>query len=209
MEYGSTMLRMLAPIFWRDAISETARSLLAALSFGVLVGLVFLAPQPAPAESLGSPGPDHERLNPLIGEWTTVIKHWKTAEDEPTTLRGTARCRWVLGGRFVEERAENETSKGGLFQSVTYLGYDRQTQLYDRFWLTNTWTGMFIERGRYDPDTNVIQTQGSEIDPTSGAVILTTSELKIESPNRHVFTSYTTGTDGVRWKQLEILYSKK
>ena len=208
MEYGPTLPRMPAQTFWRDAISKTARSLLAALAFGVLVGLVFLAPQPAIAESLGSPGPDHERLNQLIGEWTTFIKHWKTAEDEPTTLRGTARCQWVLGGRFVEEHAENETSNGGRFQSVTYLGYDRQTKLYDRFWLTNTWTGMFIERGRYDPDTNVIQTQGSEIDP-SGAVILTTSELKIDSPNRHVFTSYTIGTDGVRWKQLEILYSKK
>lgn len=188
---------------------RTARTVIAALWLGMLSGFFGFAAQPAKAESLASPGPDHDRLNALIGEWTTVIKHWKSDEDEPIALRGTARRQWVLGGRFVEEHAENETSSGGRFHSVAYLGYNRKTQLYERFWMTNTWTGMFNERGRYDPDMNVIRTQGSEIDPTSGAVILTTSELKIDSPSRHVFTSYTTGTSGVRWKQLEIVYTRK
>lgn len=138
-----------------------------------------------------------------------AIKHWKSPESEAVELTGTTTRRWILDGRFVEERAENGTSQGGRFQSLRYLGYNRQTKLYECFWMTNTWTGVFTERGRYDPDSNVIRTQGSEVDSGSGVVILTTSELKIESPSRHMLTAYATGGDGVRWKQLEIIYSKK
>lgn len=155
------------------------------------------------------PGPNHERLNALIGTWTTAIKQWTGPDSEAVELAGTASRRWILDGRFVEERAENETSQGGRYESLGYLGYDRQSELYERFWMSNSWTGMFSERGRYDPESNVIRTEGSELDSASGVVILTTTELKIESPSRHVLTAYETGIDGVRWKQLEITYSRK
>jgi len=158
---------------------------------------------------LSLPGPDHERLNALIGEWNTAIKFWRRPDDEAVELTGSVTCRWALGGRFIEEQAEDMPPQEGGFQSLGYLGYNRKTELYERFWMTNTSTGMFSERGRYDPDSNLIRTRGSEIDPDSGVVILTTSELKIESPSRHSLTAYATGADGVRWKQLEIIYSKK
>jgi len=159
--------------------------------------------------ALRMPGPDHERLDALIGEWTTTIKQWTGPESEAAELTGTTTSRWILDGRFVEERAENGTSQGGRYESLGYLGYDRQTELYERFWMTNSSTGVFTERGRYDPDANVIRMEGSEMAPGSGVVILTASELKIESPSRHVLTAYATGIDGVRWKQLEIVYTKK
>lgn len=155
------------------------------------------------------PGPDHERLNALIGEWSTTIKQWKRPESEALELAGTATRRWILDGRFVEERAENEASQGGHYESLGYLGYDRQTRLYERFWMTNNWTGVFTERGRYDPDANVIRTEGARVDAGWGDVILTTTELKIESPSRHALTAYATGINGVRWKQLEIVYTKQ
>jgi len=159
--------------------------------------------------ALRMPGPDHERLNALIGEWTTTIKQWTGPESEAVELTGTMTSRWILDGRFVEERAENRTSQGGRYESLGYLGYDRQTELYERFWMTNSSTGVFTEHGRYDPDENVIRMEGSEMAPGSLGVILTASELKIESPSRHVLTAYATGIDGVRWKQLEIVYTKK
>lgn len=194
--------------------------------FCVFAAMSLLAGQPAQAEDaqakeaaanssqdrrmmLSLPGPDHERLNALIGEWNTAIKYWRRPDDEAVELAGSVTCRWTLDGRFVEEHAEDNTSQGGGFQSLGYLGYNRKTELYERFWMTNTSTGMFSERGRYDPDSNLIRTRGTEIDPDSGVVILTASELNIESPSRHILTAYATGADGVRWKQLEIVYTKK
>lgn len=158
--------------------------------------------------ALRAPGPDHERLNGLVGRWKTTIRQWKGPDAEPIALSGTAVRSWVLGHRFIEERAENKTSKGGTVQSIGYLGYNRRTQLYEHIWMLNAATGMFIERGRYDPDTNAIRTTGAETNPATGATILTATELKIESPERHTLSAYATGTDGVRWKQLEIIYSK-
>jgi hypothetical protein len=155
------------------------------------------------------PGPNHERLNALIGEWTATIKRWEDPESEATEQTGTATRRWVLDGRFVEEHAEGKSAQGAPYQSVGYLGYNRKTELYERFWMTISWTGVFSERGRYDPDANVIRTEGAHLEAGWGDVILTTAELKIESPSRHVLTAYATGIDGVRWKQLEIVYTKQ
>ena len=145
--------------------------------FCVFAAMSLLAGQPAQAEdaqaketaarssqdwrvTLSLPGPDHERLNAVIGEWDTAIKYWRRPDDEAVELTGSVTCRWILDGRFVEEHAEDKTSQGGGFQSLGYLGYNRKTELYERFWMTNTSTGMFSERGRYDPDANVIRTRG-------------------------------------------------
>jgi hypothetical protein len=159
--------------------------------------------------TLRVPGPDHDRLNALVGTWNTAIRQWKNPDAEPVELTGTATRRWVLDERFLEERAENKTSSGGMLQSLGYLGYNRLTQLYEHVWMLSAATGMFIERGRYDPESNLIRTTGVDTDPVTGATILTTTELKIESPDRHILSAYAVGADGIRWKQLEIIYSKK
>lgn len=179
-----------------------------ALGIGALVAVAALAVPAAAQPDSGAQGPDHERLDALIGEWVTAIKHWDAPESEPVSLQGRATRQWVLGGRFIEERSENETSRDGRFRSIVYLGFDRQAELYERFWMTNTATRVFVERGRYDPDDNLFRFDGTESGP-SGVVISTTSELKIVSPERHVFTAYVTGASGVRWKQLEIVYGKQ
>lgn len=173
----------------------------------VLLFVAYTA-QMAPLRADQGAGPDHERLNALVGEWQAAIKLWKSPDGEPSVLSGTATRRWVLGGRFLEDIAENETSSGGQFISLGYLGYDRQTRLYERFWMTDTATRVFFERGRYDPDDNLIRLQGAETRP-SGVAISTVSEIKLISPDQHVFTAYVTGPSGVRWKQLEIVYTKK
>lgn len=160
-------------------------------------------------EKLNSPGPKHERLDPLVGDWTLSIREWKSPEDEAVELNGTASRRWILDGRFLEERAEQATQQGVPRRSTRYIGYDRGSELYELVWMTNEATAIFRERGRYDPDTNVFVTTGERISPVSGIVYLTSSELKIESPDRHRLSVFVTGTRGVRWKELEIIYTRK
>ena len=159
--------------------------------------------------TLRVPGPDHDRLNALIGTWNMAIRQWKGPDAEAIELTGTATRRWVLDERFIEERAENKTSSGGILRSLGYLGYNRLTQLYEHVWMLSAATGMFFERGRYDPESNLIRTTGVDTVPVTGAAVLTTTELKIESPDRHILSAYAIGADGIRWKQLEIIYSKK
>jgi hypothetical protein len=192
----------------RSGMLRSSARLIAALGIGVLVAVATLAvPVVAQPES-GGQGFDHDRLDALIGDWVTAIKHWDTPESEPVALQGRTTRKWLLGRRFVEERSENQTSRGGRFRSIVYLGFDRQAELYERFWMTNTATRIFVERGRYNPDDNLFRFVGTETGP-SGVAISTTSELKILSPEQHVFTAYVTGSSGIRWKQLEIVYGKQ
>ncbi|MEM8574322.1 MAG: DUF1579 family protein [Pseudomonadota bacterium] len=180
-------------------------NILVSLAAALYVGM--LAMEPAAAESAAH-SPANARLDALVGEWKTAIKVWDNPDGEPVSLKGQTTRQWVLGGRFIEERSENDTSREGRFQSIAYLGFDKETRLYERFWMTNTATRIFVERGRYDPENNLFLLQGSETSK-DGAVISTTSELKVSSPDRHIFTAYVTGASGLRWKQLEIVYSRK
>ncbi len=160
-------------------------------------------------DSLAFPGPDHSRLDAIEGEWTTAITVWEDVDAEPEKLTGTSVRKWVLDGRFMEEMATNDNEDEDAFEGRGYIGYNRLTDLYEYAWMTNATTGMFIERGRYDPGDNVLRTRGYDTDPLGGTIILSNTELKIESPDKHVVTSYSTGADGRAWKQLEVVYTRK
>ncbi len=207
-------------------MNNTARCILAGLSF-CLVGPMFAFAQAADAgdavakettakpakqslrDRLNSRGPNHQRLDPLVGEWHTAVREWTSAEGEAIELTGTAECRWTLDGRFLEEHAEVATPQGGPRRSIRYICYDRGSELYEMVRMTNAATAIFTERGRYDPDSNIFRTTGTRVNPVSGVVYLTSTELKIESPDRHTLTAYITKINGVRWKQLETIYTRK
>ncbi len=174
------------------------------------------SPQPGNAQRLDRwlatlrvPGIEHKRLNALVGTWTTKIKNWPGPDAKPIELTGRAIKRWTLDGHFLEEQAQNKTQNNGRFQSRGFIGFNRLTQLYEHVLMTNAATGLFIERGRYDPASKVIRTSGRDTDPVTGAIILNATELRIESPQQHTVTAYATGRDGRRWKQLEIIYARK
>ena len=101
---------------------------------------------------IGQPGKIHMSLNPLIGVWDMDISVWNGPDDQaPQKLRGTMQRRWVLKGRFIEERTTEKPEKsvvlsefrgrrplmkaGESYQGVGYLGYDRLAGIFEHVWI--------------------------------------------------------------------------
>src|SRR5262247_1840807 len=60
------------------------------------------------AEALCTPGPAHQVLESLVGDWTAEVKMWMTPDAPPTISKGTAKNTWTLKGRFVQQEFSGE-----------------------------------------------------------------------------------------------------
>jgi hypothetical protein len=159
-------------------------------------------------EKIGTPSEHHQHLNGMVGTWEAEFKIWMDSNSPPMTSTGTVTRDWVLGKRFVRERVE-ATSAMGSFNGLGYIGYDNVDGVYQVSWMDDMSTTMMFENGTYDPDTNVLTTHGQHRDPMSGKVLVSRGEVDLSNPNRHVFTSWMTGTDGKEFKHMVGVTERK
>ena len=161
-------------------------------------------------EAIKSPGPEHKRLDLIVGDWNKTVRLWPEGPDkDPVEYTGTAKRRWVLGDRFVEEVSENPQEEGQAYKSVGYYAYDRVSGLYEHLWMSTESTRVFREAGRFDSALNSIRTAGVQSDPSTGRLFSTQTDLKIVSPDEHILTGYVTGVDGQEFREIEIVFTRK
>jgi hypothetical protein len=86
---------------------------------------------PSPEELLkalaqaGTPGAEHKKLEPFVGQWTFTMRLWTDPNKAPAELKGTLQRKWIMDGRFVQETARAECAKTGkTFEAMGLVGYD-------------------------------------------------------------------------------------
>src|SRR5262245_51840753 len=72
----------------------------------------------------GTPGPEHKKLQPFVGDWTLTVKLWTDPSKPPAQATGTVKRKWIMGGRFVQETVKVECN-GKTFEGLGLLGYDK------------------------------------------------------------------------------------
>ena len=153
-------------------------------------------------------GPGQARIESLAGTWKTEVKLWPAGPNmEPQVMKGKATREWVLGGRFLAEKAENPGAAGD-FQGVGYLGYNGLTGLYETVFMSTDSTAMYFESGRYDPVSNLIRMTGQYQDPHTGFMTQSRTEISLGGPEGHTITGYVTREDGREYKEIEIVYTR-
>ncbi len=161
-------------------------------------------------EKKNQPGPQHRRLHLITGNWDSKVMIWANDPGAaPLEFTGSTTREWVLGGRFMEERHVEHEANEIVYESVSYIGYNRQYGLFEYFRMSSESTGIFVERGRYNPATNSITTRGSFNDPATGFTVHIRTEIKIFGPDDHSRVVYQTEEDGREYKRVEITYTRK
>ena len=156
------------------------------------------------------PGPQHRRLDALVGEWDTAVKIWDGPQSKPFESEGHVSRRWILGGRFVEEWIEEFDDSGDvIFQAAGLLGYDRLAGQYEYTNVYGGSTDTYRKVGRFDPTGNVLNLSGTFVHFDSGIVVLNRLEIAIDGPDAHTVTEYTRGEDGREIKEMEIRYQRR
>jgi hypothetical protein len=111
------------------------KAITAVLAFGViLLPCAALAEDaaapPKPAELLkalaeaGKPGPEHQKLQPFVGDWAVTLKVWTDPSQPPAEAKATVHGQWIMDGRFVQQTLKGECN-GKACEGLRLFGYDK------------------------------------------------------------------------------------
>jgi hypothetical protein len=157
-------------------------------------------------EAAGTPGAAHKALEPLIGSWKADVKCWQDPNGAPEVSQATAKSRWILNGRFLEEEFHGQMM-GKPFTGRSLVGYDNTKQRYSMVWISDMQTSTFVTEGKGEDGNKVITLEGKSDCPATGQRdVPMKCVFRILSPDKHLFEMY----DGSRGnaKTMEITYTR-
>jgi hypothetical protein len=160
-----------------------------------------------------NPGPAHEVLNGMVGEWTADCKFWMPPTMAEADSKGTASNTWTLEKRFVKQEFNGSFAMPGMpempFHGLGYTGYDNTKNKYVSTWMDSMSTGIMYSEGTYDTGTKTFTFNATCTDPIKGTPTNMTEVIKIMDNDTHVFTMTGPGPDGKDVKMGEITYHRK
>ena len=157
-------------------------------------------------EIVGRPGPAHQTLNALAGNWKAEVKCWHDPAGAPEISHGTAEAHLKFNGRFLEEEFHGEMM-GKPFTGTTLLGYDNTKQTFNSVWMSDSQTSMFTSEGKGDNGNKVITLEGkSSCAATGRKEVPMKSVLRVIGPDKHIFEMFD-GSQG-NAKIMEITYTR-
>ncbi|MGE3805972.1 MAG: DUF1579 domain-containing protein [Gemmataceae bacterium] len=153
------------------------------------------------------PGPEHSKLEPLVGSWTYTCKMWMAPDKPPMECKGTIDRKWILGNRFVEETVKGTGFDGKPgFEGVGIIGYDKNQKQYTSNWICTMCTGTCTGVGKLEDGVFTFKTEA--FCPMQKKVVQGREVLRFESKDRTVAESYMT-IDGKEVKVMEITAVRK
>jgi hypothetical protein len=158
------------------------------------------------AEAAGRPGPGHKVLDHYVGDWKGEVKCWMEPGGDPQVSHATARIRWIMNGRFLEEDFQGEMM-GQPFQGRTVTGYDNVTQTFKSVWISDMQTSMFVTTGK--GGGKVITLEGMASCPMrQRGDIPMKLVLRVLGPDKHTFEMFDL-SQGQDTKTMEIIYTRQ
>jgi hypothetical protein len=188
----------------------TARFVLAAaLVAATLMPAAALAQQPDSAammqawEAYMTPGPEHQRLASLAGDWTWNSTFWMAPGGPGEKSEGTMTAQPIMDGRYVIEQW-NGTVMGGPFEGRSLSGYDNAKKQHWSVWVDNMSTGAMTSWGGYDESGQTMTMSGQFVDPMSGQEKTSRSVMRHVDENHFILEMFGPGPDGKEFKTMEL-----
>ncbi len=154
----------------------------------------------------GMPGDGQKALNAFAGSWKATAKFWMMPGTDPMTMEGTAERKWVMGGRYLEERFTG-SFMGMPYEGLGYTGYDNVKKQYWATWMDNMSTSMMVSNGSANGSTFTYK--GTMTDPMTGKDSMVDTKLVATDADHHVLEMWGPGPDGKNFKTMEISYARK
>ena len=155
-----------------------------------------------------APGPPHQRLQKLAGEWNATVESTMDPSQPPQKTTSVAVITTLMDGRYVQEVSTGEMM-GRPFSGMGITGYDNLRKKYVSMWIDNFGTGIMTSEGTPDASGNVINWTGESPDPMSGKMAKFRMVTRFLSDDKHTFGMFGAGPDGKETKMMEITYERK
>ena len=161
----------------------------------------------AKIEKIGAPGPHHDHIARLAGDWKVRAKMWMTPDAEVIETEGKARNRMIMGGRFLQSEYEG-TMMGEAFTGMGIEGYDNLLEKHIGIWFDSTGTMMMQFSGECAKEGMVTSTVSEYVDPMSGELTTMKGRTTIVTDDEYTYESWNQGPDGKFFKSMEVTYTR-
>lgn len=151
-------------------------------------------------------GPNHHKLNPLVGHYKVEAKFWMKPGTPPEVTTGTADFAWVLDGHYL---AMNYVSsfQGQPYRGEGMFGYNNIAGQYQSTWADTMGTEIMMASGNFDKDGGLVF-NGEFKCPVTDNAMKTREVLRIGT-DQHVYEMYHPALDGSgEFKAMEITYER-
>lgn len=156
----------------------------------------------------GTPGEHHKLLEPGIGKWNLTATWWAEPGGEPQVSTATSECKWILGGRYLQENVLGEMA-GSPFHGIGFTGYDNFREKYFSFWIDEMSTTYMISEGTVDSSGKIFTLYGTYDDPVTGEKDKKSkSVMRIVDNNSQLYEMFEYDADGNEWKSFEVKYTR-
>ncbi len=167
------------------------------------------AEQMAEAMKLGAPSEAHKKLDAFAGKWNYTAKFWMDPKKKPEIMKGTSENTWILGGRFLQAKANGEATKDWpAFEGMGLTGYDNVKKEYTSTWMDNMSTAAMTATASFDDKTKSLNEKGSFSCPMEKGEKKFRSVWKVKGKDAYQYVSFMEGKDGKEVKAMEIEYKR-
>jgi len=160
---------------------------------------------------LAAPGPHHQHLAALAGNWTIAGKFRMTPDQPWEEHKSESEAEMMLGGRFLFQHFEGEPMLGmpTNFEGLGFMGFDNQKGKLVSVWMDNMGTMIMTSEGACDAGCKSMTFRGDFVDPMTNQPTYMKSVYKIESPTKYVLLMYAPDADGKEFQMMELVHTKK
>lgn len=160
------------------------------------------------------PGPNHKRLEQMVGTWRVQQTVRATTDAEPVVYTDiTAHRSWMEGGGVLQEVMEG-TSNGKHFTRLALLTYNNIEQRYELASTDTRTPGVMSLQNVSDDGSNVLTfyqtfTLGGRGRELSGQTVKLRHVLRIKSNDRNVMQQYWTLPAAKEFLAIEYIYTRQ
>jgi hypothetical protein len=159
---------------------------------------------------MGAPGPEHDVLKQMAGDWNADAKFWEPDGTPGTPTTGVMHYKMILGDRFLQANYEGEMAMpaGKIpFHGMGLIGYDRGKKKYTSVWIDSSSTGTMITEGTCVG--NVTTLEGQLTDPMSGQPMKIKEVITDPDKDHEKYELYMSDGEGKMYKGMQIDYTRQ
>lgn len=166
-----------------------------------------MSPEMQAAMAAMMPGPAHQKLAKLAGDWTVKAK-LTMAGQPPEETEATSRIMVVLEGRFLHEDYSG-TMMGMPFRSTHVLGFNNGSKKYEGMWAYSMGTGLMILSGTSPDDGKTIKCDASFDNEVGVRETMTVTYAIADDDHFTVSLGGGKMPDGSPGPTMEMAYTRK
>lgn len=158
-----------------------------------------------PSRASAEPGPVHQQMSMLAGEWTTVTKMRMGPDAKPQESEGKATLSMILDGRFLRDESTGKFM-GRDVKSLKIYGYNTEARRFEGVWMYTQSNAIMTLTGTTEDDGKTVNWAASVEGP--GGKMDFRIVTRVQDEDHFTVEMHAKGPDG-KDISFETVYTRK